>query len=344
VARSRVSRDDVARLAGVSTALVSYVINDGPRPVAPATRARVLRAVEELGYRPNHVARSLRAQRTFSLGILVPEVGNPFYAEVAKGIEDEVFGRGYTLTVGNTQGSAERRRSYTQNLIERRVDAIFFDFTGVGPDELELLERSGVIGIYIGTIDELPDGVRHQLPSVTMDGEPAGYEIGRRFVDQGHTRVACIVSDFPPPPMSGAPWRRVEGVRRALREASLDAVVVSTGQSLEDGYRTAAGLLAADDRPTAIFAFNDVIATGVLRRAADEGLVVPDDLAVCGFDDIELARFLQPRLTTVAVPKAEMGSLAERTVVEALDRKLEPDELAGRDLTVDLHLVVRDSG
>jgi LacI family transcriptional regulator len=341
--RTRVNRDDVARHAGVSTALVSYVLNDGPRPVAPATRARVLRAVEELGYRPNHVARSLRARRTFSLGILVPEVGNPFYAEVAKGIEDEVFGRGYTLTVGNTQGSTDRRRSYTQSLIERQVDAIFFDFTGVGPDELDLLERSGVIGIYIGTVDELPDDVRHRLPSVTMDAEPAGYQIGRRFLEQGHTRVACIASDFPPPPMSSAPWSRVEGVHRALREADLDPIVVSTGQSLEDGYQTAARLLALDDRPTAIFAFNDVIAAGVLRRAADEDLKVPADLAVCGFDDIELARYLRPRLTTVTVPKTEMGSLAARTVVGALDRKLERDELAGRDLTVELRLVIRDS-
>ncbi len=342
--REVITREDVARRARVSTAVVSYVLNDGPRPVAPETRARVLHAVEQLGYRPNQVARSLRSRRSHSLGLLVPEAANPFYAEVARGIEDECYARGYTLTVGNTNESSERRTAYAANLVGRQVDALFFDSTGVSAAELDLLDRTGTLGVYIGTADELDDELRSRIACVTMDTYRGGQAVGRLFVESGHRRFGCIAGGYPVPPFERRPWPRVEGFLAALRDAGFDAPVLWAGSTPADGYRAAGDLLTAADPPTAIFAGNDFIAMGVLRRAADLGLRVPHDVAVCGFDDIELASYVQPRLTTVRVPKAAMGQRRPGSSLDALRRDpAEREALVPTHHDLEVELITRES-
>jgi LacI family transcriptional regulator len=340
-----VTRNQVAERAGVSTAVVSYVLNDGPRAVAPATRDRVLGAVRELGYRPNHLARSLRSRRTRTLGLLVPDASNPFYSEVAKGIEEEGYRRGYSLTMGNTNGSPERRASYVESLVSRQVDAVLYDSTGVSLEEVELLERYGVLAVYMGTADEVDDGVGERIPSVTIDTRPGGEAVGRHLLARGHRRMACVMGSQAMPPDEQRPWARVEGFLDALGSAGLEAPVVWAGEHPDDGYRAAGELLEGATRPTAIFAANDLLAIGVMRRAFDLGLRVPEDLAVCGFDDIAISSYVQPRLTTVRIPKLAMGRSAARIVLAALERG--PDEshplrIPRRpDLAVEL--VVRDS-
>jgi LacI family transcriptional regulator len=321
------------------------VLNDGPRPVAAETRARVQRAIEELDYRPNHVARSLRSRRSLAFGLLVPEPANPFFAEVAKGIEDESYGHGYTLTVGNTNGSAERRLAYTESLIARRVDALFFDTTGISSREVDRLERAGILSIYLGTADELDDDVRERLACVTLDTDAGGYAVGRLFIEHGHTRIATIGGTGDQSPYIDRPWQRVAGFLRAIHEAGLESRVAWGGSSPSAGYAAASELLVGPTRPTAIFAGSDYIAIGVLRRAADLGLRVPDDLAVCGFDDIEIADHLIPRLTTVRVPKLAMGQLAARIALDALassaagDPSLDPSTR----IAMDVELILRES-
>ena len=340
-----VTRDHVAERAGVSAAVVSYVINDGPRGVAPETRARVLSAIQDLGYRPNHLARSLRSRRTRTLGLIVPDAANPFYSEVAKGIEEESYQRGYSLTVGNTSDSAERRSSYVESFVSRQVDAVFYDSTGVSLEEVELLERYGVLAVYMGTADEIDDAIGDRIPSVTIDTRPGGQAVGRHFLERGHRKMACIMGSQATSPTEQRPWARIEGFLDALRSVGLAAPVVWAGEHPEDGYRVAAELLGGADPPTAIFAANDLLAIGAIRRALDLARRVPDDVAVCGFDDIAISSYVAPRLTTVRIPKVAMGRSAARIVLMALEgpprdmRRLSFPERP--DLAVEL--VVRDS-
>lgn len=345
-----VTRDQVARRAGVSTAVVSYVLNDGPRAVAPATRARVLGAVRDLGYRPNHVARSLRSRRTRSLGFLVPDAANPYYSEVAKGIEDEGYRRGYSLTVGNTNDSSDRRGSYVESLVSRQVDALFLCSTGVSLEEVELLERYGVLAVYMGTADEIDEGVRDRIPSVTVDTRSGGRALALHLLERGHRTMACIAGSAVVAPFEQRPWPRVEGFLTTLAAAGLEALVEWAGEDPEDGYRVAGRILEGSKRPTAVFAANDVLAIGVMRRALDMGLQVPGDVAVCGFDDIAISSFVNPRLTTIRIPKMAMGRTAARIVLDALDRTPGSARTRGTDrlrlprradLTVEL--IVRDS-
>jgi LacI family transcriptional regulator len=340
-----VTRDQVAERAGVSAAVVSYVLNDGPRAVAPATRDRVLGAVRELGYRPNHLARSLRSRRTRTLGLLVPDASNPFYSEVAKGIEEEGYHRGYSLTMGNTNDSAERRAAYVESLVSRQVDAIFYDSTGISLEEVELLERYGVLAVYMGTADEIDEAVGDRIPSVTIDTRPGGEAVGRHFLDRGHRRMACLAGSRSLPPFEDRPWPRIQGFLGAIAEAGLEAPVIWAGEHPEDAYREAGALLSGSERPTAIFAANDLLAIGTMRRALDLGLRIPEDVAVCGFDDIAISSYVQPRLTTVRIPKLAMGRSAARIVLAALERRPDdshPLRIPRRpDLAVEL--VVRDS-
>jgi DNA-binding LacI/PurR family transcriptional regulator len=229
--------------------------------------------------------------------------------------------------------------------VSRQVDAILFDSTGISAADIDLMERYSVLSVYIGTPDEIDPSLRARIPCVTVETEPGGRAVGRHFLELGHRSVACIAGQRTAPPFEDRPWPRVEGFRRAMREAGAPEPVVEwTGGEPADGYRAAAALLAGARAPTAIFAGNDFIAIGVLRLAADRGLRVPEDIAVCGFDDIAIASFLDPRLTTVRIPKAAMGQRAARIVLGQLDppgrgRAAKPDGDEG--LTVEL--VVRES-
>jgi LacI family transcriptional regulator len=317
----RITRDDIARRAGVSTAVVSYVLNNGPQPVAPTTRARVLAAVEELGYRPNHVARSLKLRQTHTLGLIVPDAANPFYSEVAKGIEDEAYHRGYNVSIGNTNSYVERRAAYVENLISRQVDGIVFIASGILASELDWLERFGVPAVYIGFEGEMDASLQSRLHYVSVSSEQGGFDVGVHLVERGHHRIACIMGLIQEPPFVEVRWHRVDGFVRALTGAGLAAQIIPAGEHAEEGYQAALRLLQTPERPTAIFATNDLLAAGVIRAAAELAMRVPHDLAVCGFDDIAMARFLIPSLTSVHVPTVEMGQHASRIMFELLDAK-----------------------
>ncbi|MFD6055519.1 LacI family DNA-binding transcriptional regulator [Agromyces sp. NPDC060279] len=325
------TRDDVARLAGVSSAVVSYVLNDGPRPVADATRARVLAAIAELGYRPNATARALRLRRTRTLALLVPDIGNPFFAELAKAVQTAAFARGYAVTYGDTEYDPERERAQLAALAERQPDGVLV--IGGTPGTLAPLQAAGVPVVTLdrsGASGAL--GPTGEPPSVGIDDEAAARAGIRHLQEHGHERIALIAGPDDSPAARARRRAWTELVAPAVGTAALDALVATADYRREGGYRAALELLDRGGAPTAVFVSADVQAIGALRAFAERGVRVPDHLAVLSFDGTSEAEFTSPPLSVIRQP---LGAIAEAALGLLLDgaaprHVLVPHELVAR--------------
>ncbi|MFB8247223.1 LacI family DNA-binding transcriptional regulator [Streptomyces sp. NPDC055952] len=331
------TRQDVARLAGTSPSVVSYVLNNGPRSVAPATRERVLAAVRKLEYRPNAVARSLRMSQTMTLGLIVPDAANPFFAELARSLEDHAWAVGYTLLVGNTVDDPAREAGYVRTFVDRQVDGlVLIPSHGDGPWRAELA-RSGVPGIVF---DRELEGV--VASHVVVDNMRGAREATEHLLAHGRRRIGCIAGPLGIHPTVD----RVIGWRRALEGAGLKAGTGSGGSTgwevcpeaspllhgqfgRLDGYRSGRALLSRDRSVDALFVTSDEQAFGVLRAATELGLRVPDDLALVSFDGIAAGAYTTPALSTMCQP---FDHLAETAVQRLLGRMKDPDLPPTRDV------------
>jgi LacI family transcriptional regulator len=310
-----VTRDDVADRAGTSAAVVSYVVNGGPRPVSPATRSKVLQAIEELGYRPNGLARALRLQKTFTIGLVVPDNNNPFFAQLARAVEEAAFARGYVLLLGNSSQDDSRQAAYVTAFLERQVDGIvLIADSDIGRPSLPEQTAKALqgAGTPLVLLDRQPSDL--SAPSLTVDNEGGGYIATKHLIDHGHRRVACLAGPADLHPAE----ERTKGWARALGEAGLGArrgLLARSRFRRDAGYEVAQVLLSSGPRPTAVFAESDEQAIGVLRFAREAGLRVPDDLAVVGFDGTDESAYTVPPLTTVVQPVQELGERALQLVV-----------------------------
>ncbi|QTX05177.1 LacI family DNA-binding transcriptional regulator [Agromyces archimandritae] len=323
------TRSDVARLAGVSTAVVSYVVNDGPRPVAAETRRRVLDAIRALGYRPNASARALKRGSTRLLGLVVSEIVNPFHSECIDALDLAASRHGYSLLLASTRNDDERDGLLRSTLIERGVEGMIF--LSVFPDERR------------GAGEPEPDAHVPRLildraapvqgfATVGADTAGGAERATEHLIAHGHRRIAFI--EGPLRPIIGDD-RRV-GWERALRAAGLlEGPRVVAEWSRQGGARAARTLLASDDPPTAIFAGSDLMAIGALQALHEAGRRVPEDVAVVAFDGTAESEFSVPPLTAVRQPFAAMAD----ATVEAFAT---PGAVPGHT-TFDMQLVVRRS-
>ncbi|MET9398412.1 LacI family DNA-binding transcriptional regulator [Kitasatospora sp. NPDC002965] len=304
---ARVTRDDVARVAGTSTAVVSYVINDGPRPVAAATRARVLAAVEELGYRPNRVAQAMARRRTDLIGMVVPDARQPFFAELAHTVERAAAERGRLLLIGNSDYADEREAHYIRAFLGMQVDGLILvtqDPSAPGVVGIDSTEGTPVVLLHHRAETE------HGL-AVVADDEGGAREVVRHLLGHGHAEVHCFGGTFSLSP-SDPVTVRTAGWAVALTEAGISTEGRLTQAPFDRvrAHREALTLLARADRPSAVFCATDDQAIGLLRAADDLGIRVPEDLAVAGFDDIAEAVIAGPSLTSVATAQEEMARAA----------------------------------
>ncbi|WP_214321015.1 LacI family DNA-binding transcriptional regulator [Nonomuraea sediminis] len=327
-----VTRRDVARLAGTSEAVVSYVLNNGPRNVAPHTRERVLRAIDELGYRPNAVARSLRTSRTHTIGLVVPDNANPFFAELAREIEDVAFKHGLTLLLGNAMDDDEREAAYVRTLIDRQVDGLIL-IPAHGPRTWRaVLAASGLPCIVLDReLDEVP--ASHLL----IDNESGAHQATTHLLAHGRRRIGCVAGPKDIHPTVD----RVAGWARALTEVGLDPGDMPLAHGpfgRRQGYLSGRDLLSRENRPHALFVTSDEQAIGVMRAAAELGLAVPGDVAICSFDGIAASSFTVPALTTMRQPFEQLG----RQAVELLLRQI-TDQSAGERVILPAQLVRRGS-
>lgn len=316
---------DVAELAGTSTAVVSYVVNDGPRPVAPETRRKVEAAIAELGYRPNVVARGLRRQETGTYGLVVPDLSSAFFAELAASVEDAASASGRRLLIGSARFAPARELEQVAAMIDAQVDGVVVVPTEATDGADALLRGAGVSWVRLHrhvAEDEAAD-----VRAVVGADEAAGRAGVEHLVQHGHTRIACLGGPGPGTPVR----RRMEGYRagvvRARGEVDESLVVECSYTDLvPSAYRVALDLLRRDPTVTAVLAATDEHALGVYRAAAELGRRVGEDLAVVSVDGTTWSAFLEPGLTVLRAPFEEMGAAAVGTLDGTVPSGLEPLE------------------
>lgn len=329
VRRASATRADVARLAGVSSAVVSYVVNDGPRPVAAATAARVREAMELLGYRPNASARALRRGTTETLGLVVADSLNPYFAEYTAELVRAAAELGKRILIGDTYSNEAAESAIVEDLISRQVDGLLFASAFSRFDRSRAIASAGIPTVLIDCPGPVP-GRR----TVGSDAEGAAEMLVEHLVGHGRRRIGMVVGadgGF------GDPDPRERGWRRGLRAVGLpDGAIVRVPWSREGGYAGAAALLAEDPSTDAVFASNDLQALGLLRALHERGVRVPDDIAVVSFDGTKEAEFCWPALTVARQPLP----LLAKAALELLDR---PETAQGVHRQFAAELVLRHS-
>jgi DNA-binding LacI/PurR family transcriptional regulator len=329
-----VTSSDVARLAGVSRATVSYVINNGPRPVSSETKARVVNAIRQIGYQPNAVARNLRLQRTSTLGLIVPDTHNPYFSEVERGVERVAFENGYTVFLCHSGYDLEHELQYVDLLHAQRVAGVIWIPGTADFKPYHKLKEYGVRTIVIDRA--VPD---EEVPVLMGDNFHGGFIATKHLIDLGHRRIGYIRRPVDLSHSRG----RFEGYQAALTEHHIpleDNLVATGGFVFEDGYRAVRELLALPEPPTAVFAYNDMMAIGALRAIYEAGLNVPDDFSLVGFDDIAQASFTCPSLTTVLLPKYEMGQRGAELLISLIEKRKTSSEPLK---PLEVKLVIRES-
>ena len=327
-----VTMRDVARHAGVSIATVSHVINE-TRPVSNELRDRVLDSMDHLGYQPNTIARALRSKHSNTIGLIVPDGRNPFFAEVAQGIEEVSLEHEYSLILCDSGNDLGKVLIHTKNLSAKRVDGIIFTTSGDDFEDINSLIEEN-IAVLVIDLDASPIAA----DAVLFDNFKGGRLAAQHLLELGHRRIACITG----PSRQSLRRDREKGYSSALSDAGIleDGSLVREGDfQPSSGYNHALDLLSGPDPPSAIFACNDLMAMGALRAAREVGLEVPAQLSIIGFDDIYLSAFTTPTLSTIRLPKREMGRLAGQILL----RRIQDHTRAVEQTIVDLELIVRES-
>lgn len=303
---------EVALRAGVSIQTVSAIINGKPG-ITRETTARVQAAIQELGYRPYSVARSLRTRQTHTFALIVTDINNPSFSTIASAAEDVAHSFGYNLVLHNTHDDPEREASYVSMVSQRWMDGVIFVATGDQMTSLEALSQAGIATV---AIDRIPMG--YSGPSVTLDNFAAGRLAGEHLVNLGHHRLAHISG-----PLNLLLAReRQAGFQSVLQARGLpDAPALEGDWTCASGYAAMKRFLGRPDQPGAIFCANDRMAIGAIQAAQESGYRVPEDLSVMGVDDIEVAAFQSPPLTTIRQSFLQMASLCVHLLIDLIEGK-----------------------
>ena len=322
---------DIARLAQVSTSTVSHVIN-GSRFVSDEIREKVMRIVVELNYTPSYIARSLKVKATKTIGLLVTATNNPFFSEVMAGVEQYCQKNQYNLIIATTGGDAKRLQQNLQTLIHKQVDGVLL-MCGDSRFQADMeLEVSLPLVVMDWWFTEL------NADKILENSEYGGYLATKSMVDAGHQKIGIITGNL----RKSVAKNRLQGYKKALSEANIvlnPDWIVESHFDFEGGIVGAQKLLSLSDRPTAIFCCSDTIAIGAYQAIQNQGLRIPQDISIMGYDDIELARYLFPSLSTISQPKAELGKLAVETLLQRIQ---EPNENY-RTLVLEPTCILRES-
>jgi LacI family transcriptional regulator len=304
---------DVARRAGVSTSTVSHVVN-GTRFVSDELRERVAQAMRELDYRPNAAARMLTLKRSHMIGLIVSDIRNPFFASVARGVEDVAQEHGYTVVLCNSDENADREAACLNALETRAIDGVLLASAGVADEHLDRLVRAGYPIVLVDR--DLP---QLGAPAVLLDNEGAAYDAVRHLISGGHRRIGMLTGRA----SISTTIERAAGYKRALQEAGIqvdERLLASGSSTAEGGFQAANAVLDLQPPPSAIFSGNNLMSIGALQAIVNRGLNVPEDLALVSFDDFPYpwSDAFRPHLTTVAQPTYELGRRAAEVLVERL--------------------------
>lgn len=304
---------DVAREANVSMATVSRVVN-GNQNVKPATRKKVLKVIEELGYRPNAVARGLASKKTTTVGVIIPDISNSTYSELARGIEDIATMYRYNIILSNSDQNENKELQLLETMLGKQVDGIVFMSDMISPELLKELERSPTPIVLAGSIEE-----SGKIASVNIDYYEAAYEAVKKLIDNGHKKVAFITG-----PLTSKINRdyKMKAYRNALEDAGIDfkpELVVECNNSYDEGIQAVADLKA--EAPTAYFVNNDEMAIGVIHAVEEGGGSIPDEVEIISYENSKLARMARPMLSSVALPLYDIGAVSMRLLTKYMNKE-----------------------
>lgn len=326
---------DVARMANVSIATVSRVLN-GTKRANPETREKVMRAVELTGYRPNALARGLVNKRTHVIGVMIPEISNEIFAQVINGLESILDAEGYSILLAITNGNKEKEMKYFQLFEDKKIDGIILSGVKYSSSLKQFFSKKQIPAVVIGQQFQL-----HGFPSVNIDNVEGAHKATTHLLDNGHTKIGFISAPLYDLAVGGD---RLKGFRQAMKErhmsVSKQSVVHADSFKINSGYEAAKEMLANTFKPTAIFAATDRLALGAMNYLYDHGWKIPQDCSIIGFDDIEIAPLVQPKLTTVHVNYAEFGIQAANLLLELLE---DNSKNLKSSIIVPTTLVIRDS-
>lgn len=327
---------DVARMANVSTMTVSRVVNN-KGVTSAATRSRVEEAITTVGYRPNRLARALTQRRTQTLGLVVPDIANPFFADIVRGAEDEAWERGYTLLIGSTVEQAERERRLLDGLEERHVDGLLLCSSRLSDALLTELIAAQPATLLVNRVLSGSGALTLQ----TDDADGARQALAH-LLSRGHQRIGLLAG----PESSQSGRLRLEGYRSALDGAGLEVNERNICFCTPDergGYEAGLALLHSRPELEALFCYNDLVAIGVLQACRELGRGVPGDLAIVGCDDIRLASLIHPALTTLRTDRVQLGRQAVQLLLGQLGELPETSEQPSDVTTLKPELIVRSS-
>lgn len=327
----RVTIADVAREAHVSLMTVSRVINDKDG-ISAATRERVQSVIDRLGYRPSKIARGLATQRTGTLGLVIPDNSNPYFSEVARGVEHAAYAEDYNVFLCNTEEDTEREKAVLESLAEKRVDGLILCSPRLDDQDLLLAVKYFPATVIVNRL--LPGGATAVL---RLDNEDGARRAVRHLLSRGHRSIGFLSG----PDKSFGGQKRALGYRAALEEAGIaynPAWEQHCAPMVDAGQRAALDLMERNPQLTALFCFNDLTAIGALKACAQVGRAVPDDIAIVGFDDIPLASLVTPALTTIHVSRYELGRQAAEHLLAEINGQ--PDHA---DIVIPVDLVIRAS-
>ncbi|GAD88911.1 ribose operon repressor [Vibrio halioticoli NBRC 102217] len=327
------SMKDIAKLAGVSTSTVSHVINKR-RYVSEEISERVNKAAKELNYFPSALARSLKMNRTNTIGMLVTNSTNPFFGEVVKGVERHCYEKGYNLILCNTEGNHTRMRDSIDTLMQKRVDGLILMCSFLDGEKFESFDRSPNIPVVVMDWGE----INFESDKIQDNSLHGGYLAGQHLIAHGHHKIGCITG----PTSRYQAQMRFTGFKKALSEAgiSLNPDWVEEGNfECNGGYDALQKIIQKPEQPSALFVCNDMMAMGAINAAHEHGISVPNDLSIIGYDDVHLAKFITPSLTTIHQPKFRLGKAAVEAVLQKINKSDEPYKV----VQLEPKLVVRNT-
>ncbi|KYG91467.1 catabolite control protein A [Metasolibacillus sp. FSL H7-0170] len=324
---------DVAREANVSMATVSRVVN-GNQNVKPATRKKVLEVIERLEYRPNAVARGLASKKTTTVGVIIPDISNTIYAELARGIEDIATMYSYNIILSNSDQKEDKELELLDTMLSKQVDGVVMMTDKVSSSIQQAIKASPVPIVLAGSVDE-----QQEAASVNIDYYEAAYEAVNILLKNGHKRISFV---------SGPLDYTINGIyklaayKQALQDANieLDEQLIIAGDSIyDDGIAAYEELTAIAVPPTAYFAGSDELAIGIIHAAQDAGKQVPNDIEVISFENSKLARMVRPQLSSVALPLYDIGAVAMRLLTKIMNK----EEVAEQTVVLPYHMEIRSS-
>lgn len=331
----RVTIKDIAKKAGVSYATVSRALNNHP-DVNQNTRKEIVELAKEMNYQPNAIARSLINKKTDTIGLLIPDITNPFYPEVARGVEETAVEKNYNIFLCNTNWNMDREEHYINALLQKQIDGLIMTPSTEDLEHLEILMNSNLKTVFISSYIDHPDYV-----SVIVDNIKGVKKAVYHLLKNGHKDICFIgagESRF-------ANQQRLYGYKQALIENNIEVkekLIKNEGNSynIKDGYKLMKNILEDNmKKPTAVICYNDLYALGAIQAIKEKNLNVPQDIAVIGFDDISFASLPEIQLTTVAQPKYQMGSIAFNTLINKMSGN--EDATEGNKIVLEPQLIIR---